>query len=393
MILKESPVSYDIDVYSDEVLDDPYPHYRVLRELGPAVWLPKNQLWAISRHKDVREALRNHQVFSSAHGVAGNEATNKVSQGNLLASDPPQHDLLRRVVGAPLSPRALGPLRERLEASADTLVDRLVERGSFDAVTDLAQHLPVTIVSELVGLPEEGRHNMLRWAAATFDQLGGENARTQAARPVTQEMREYTLAATPDKLRPGSWAAMLYEAGDQNVIPKTLCPVLMRDYLGPSLDTTIFATSNLILLFGQNPDQWDIVRNDPLLIPNAINECVRLESPIQSFTRRLLADHDVDGARIPNGGRALIMYASANRDERRWEHAERFDVRRKVGEHVGFGHGIHTCAGMHLARMEMQVLMQALTTRVRRFEIGAPVRARNNVLRGLEHLPVRVQQL
>lgn len=391
MIMRESPVSYDIDVYGDEILDDPYPHYRELRELGPAVWLPKNQLWAISRHKDVREALRNHQVFSSAHGVAGNEATNKVSQGNLLASDPPQHDLLRRVISAPLSPKALSPLRGRLEASANSLVDRLVERGSFDAVTDFAQHLPVTIVSELVGLPEEGRHNMLRWAAATFDQLGGENARTQAARPVTQEMREYTLTATPDKLRPGSWAAMLYEAGDQNVIPKALCPVLMRDYLGPSLDTTIFATSNLILLFGQNPDQWDLVRNDPSLIPNAINECVRLESPIQSFTRRLLADHDIDGVRIPNGSRAIIMYASANRDERKWDRAECFDVRRKVGEHVGFGHGVHTCAGMHLARMEMQVLLQALTTRVRRFEIGAPVRAKNNVLRGLEHLPVRVQ--
>ena len=142
------------------------------------MWLPKNQLWAISRHKDVREALRNHQVFSSAHGVAGNEATNNASRGNLLATDPPQHDLLRRVVGAPLSPKALNPLRERLEASAIALVDRLVERGSFDAVTDFAQYLPVTIVSELVGLPEEGRHNMLRWAAATFNQLGGENART-----------------------------------------------------------------------------------------------------------------------------------------------------------------------------------------------------------------------
>lgn len=388
-----SPVSCNIDVYSDEVLDDPYPHYRRLRELGPAVWLPKNQLWAISRHKDVREALRNHQIFSSAHGVAGNEATNNASRGNLLATDPPQHDLLRRVVGAPLSPRALNPLRERLEASATALVDRLVERGSFDAVTDFAQYLPVTIVSELVGLPEEGRHNMLRWAAATFNQLGGENARTEAARPVTQEMREYTLTATPDKLRPGSWAAMLYEAGEQGVIPRSLCPVLMRDYLGPSLDTTIFATSNLILLFGQNPDQWDIVRADPSLILNAINECVRLESPIQSFTRRLLADYAVDGTRVPQGERALVMYASANRDERKWDRAERFDVRRKVGEHVGFGHGIHTCAGMHLARMEMQVLMQALTTRVRRFEIGTPVRAKNNVLRGLEHLPVRVQLL
>ena len=382
--------SYDIDIYSDEVLHDPYPHYRALRDLGPAVWLSKNGLWAISRHKDVREALRNHQVFSSAHGVAGNETTNAGSRGNLLASDPPDHDLLRRVVGAPLLPKALSPLRERLEASASRLVDQLVSRGSFDAVTDFAQYLPVTIVSELVGLPEEGRHNMLRWAAATFNLLGGENARSQCARPITQEMREYTLAATPDKLRPGSWAAMFYEAGEAGVVPKSLCPVLMRDYLGPSLDTTIFATSNLILLFARNPDQWDIVRQDPTLIMNSINECVRLESPIQSFTRCLLSEQDIDGTRLPAGARALVIYASANRDERKWDEPERFDVRRKVSEQVGFGYGIHTCAGMHLARLEMQVLMQALVKRVRRFEIGTPVRAMNNVLRGLEHLPVSV---
>lgn len=389
----ETAASYDVDLYSDEVLRDPYPHYRALRDLGPAVWLPRNDLWALSRHKDVREALRNHQVFSSAHGVAGNEATNRIARGNLLASDPPEHDVLRRVVGAPLSPKALTPLRARLEESANALVDELVARGSFDAVTDFAQYLPVTIVSDLVGLPEEGRQNMLRWAAATFDQLGGENARTEAARPVTQEMRDYTLTkATPDKLKPGSWAAMLYKAGDDGIVPKTLCPVLMRDYLGPSLDTTIFATSNLILLFGRNPDQWDIVREDPSLILNAINECVRLESPIQGFTRYLLADHDVDGVRLPAGARTLILYGSANRDERKWEQPERFDVRRKVGEHVGFGHGIHTCAGMHLARLEMQVLLQALVTRVRRFEIGEPVRATNNVLRGLERLPVTVQR-
>jgi hypothetical protein len=233
---------------------------------------------------------------------------------------------------------------------------------------------------------------MLKWAAATFDQLGGENKRTACARPVTQEMRDYTCnVATPDKLKPGSWSARLYEAGNSGVVPITTCPVLMRDYLGPSLDTTIFATGSMIMLFGQNPAQWELLRSDPSLVANAVNEVVRLESPIRGFTRCLTRDHLVGGTTLRRGDRALLLFASANRDERKWERPEQFDIRRKVSEHVGFGYGIHTCAGMHLARLEMQALLRALIPRVRRFNLGEAVYARNNVLRGLRSLPVTIE--
>jgi cytochrome P450 len=385
-------IEYDVDLYRDEVLDDPYPHYAALRELGAAVWLPRNRLWAISRHADVRDALFNHAVFSSAQGVAASERTNAYARGNLLASDPPEHDLLRKVVGAPLTPRAVSELKGTIEPTAEQLIERLVAQQSFDAASDLAAHLPVTIVSELVGLPEQGRQNMLKWAAATFDQLGGENERTVQARPVTQEMRDYvTNVATVDKLKPGSWAARLYEAGANGVVPMTMCPVLMRDYLGPSLDTTIFATASMILLFGQNPEQWDLLRSDPSLVANAVNETVRLESPIRGFTRCLTRDHVVGDVAVRQGDRALLLFASANRDERKWDNPERFDITRKVGEQVGFGYGIHTCAGMHLARLEMQALLRALIPRVRRFHLGTPVYERNNVLRGLKSLPVTIE--
>jgi len=385
-------IEYDVDLYCDEVLDDPYPHYAALRELGAAVWLPRNRLWAISRHADVRDALFNHAVFSSAQGVAASERTNAYARGNLLASDPPEHDLLRKVVGAPLTPRAVSELKGTIEPTAEQLIERLVAQQSFDAASDLAAHLPVTIVSELVGLPEQGRQNMLKWAAATFDQLGGENERTVQARPVTQEMRDYvTNVATVDKLKPGSWAARLYEAGANGVVPMTMCPVLMRDYLGPSLDTTIFATASMILLFGQNPEQWDLLRSDPSLVANAVNETVRLESPIRGFTRCLTRDHVVGDVAVRQGDRALLLFASANRDERKWDNPERFDITRKVGEQVGFGYGIHTCAGMHLARLEMQALLRALIPRVRRFHLGTPVYERNNVLRGLKSLPVTIE--
>ena len=382
---------YDVDLYGTDVLQDPYPHYRALRDFGAAVWLPQNQLYAIARFDDVRAALRNPAVFSSAAGVAANDAVNAMSQGTTLASDAPLHDRLRAIIAAPLMPRALEEVKPQIRAEARRLVEDLVGRGSFDAVTDLAQHLPLTIVSELVGLEDYGRGSMLRWAAATFNVLGTMNERGSAAMVDVQEMRRYLGgAAIRDRLRPDSWGERIFQAADRGEVEPERCPVLMRDYLGPSLDTTIFATANLMLLFGRHPDQWDLVRADPALIPNAINEALRLESPVRGFTRSLTADTVVGDVTLPAGSRAVLLYASANRDERKWADAETFDVRRRANDHLGFGNGTHMCAGLHLARLEMAALLEVLVEKVARFTIGEPELALNNVLRGLASLPVRV---
>lgn len=382
---------YDVDLYGDDVLRDPYPHYRALRDLGAAVWLPRNGLYAVGRFEDVRAALRNPGLFSSAQGVAANDHVNEISRGTTLASDAPLHDRLRGIVAAPLTPRALEEIGPQIRAEARRLVDDLVNRRAFDAVTDLAQHLPLAIVSNLVGLEDYGRGSMLRWASATFNVLGTMNARGCAAMADVQEMRTYLGgSAIRQRLRPGSWGDRIFEAADRGEIEPERCPVLMRDYLGPSLDTTIFATANLILLFGKHPEQWDLVREEPVLIPNAINEALRLESPIRGFTRCLAADAAIGSTIIPAGSRVLLLYASANRDERKWQDPERFDVRRRASDHLGFGNGTHMCAGLHLARLEMTALLEVLVERVRRFEIGQPVLAFNNVLRGLASLPVQV---
>lgn len=383
--------TYDVDLYSDEVLRDPYPHYRTLRELGAAVWLPRHDLYAIGRFDEVRAALRNPTVFSSADGVAANGNVNEMSRGTTLASDAPLHDRLRAIIGAPLSPRSLEEIGPQIRAEARRLVDHLVERKQFDAVTDLAQYLPLTIVSKLVGLEDYGRGSMLRWASATFNVLGTMNERGCAAMADIHEMRSYL--GVPDireRLRPGSWGRRIFEAADRGEVEPERCPVLMRDYLGPSLDTTIFATANLILLFGRHPDQWQLVREDPKLIPSAINEALRLESPIRGFTRCVSSNATVMDVLIPGGSRALLLYASANRDERKWQDPERFDVRRRANDHLGFGNGTHMCAGLHLARLEMTALLEVLVEKVRSFDIGEPVLALNNVLRGLTSLPVRV---
>lgn len=381
---------YHPDIYADEGILDPYPHYRALRELGAAVWLPAHSVWAISRYDDVRAALRDHDGFSSASGVAVGEAVNRGLGGTTLASDPPLHDKLRKLVAAPMTVGALNLIKADIAAAAHAVVDRLVARGRFDAATDLAQHLPLTIVSQLVGLPEAGRANMLPYAAGVFDMLGPENARSADAMPVILEMRGLIAALTRDTVKPGSWAARLLDHVDAGTIAPEQFPVLLRDYLGPSLDTTIFATSSLIWLFAQNSDQWDLLRAEPKLIRNAINEAIRIESPIRGFTRVLTRDRVIGGTPLPAGARVLLLFASANRDDRKWHEPEVFDIRRKVGDHLGFGFGIHSCAGMHLARLEIELLLEALVARVRRFEAGAPTRAINNTLRGYASLPVTV---
>lgn len=381
---------YDVDLYEESVLRDPYPHYARIRDLGPAVWLPRNDLWAIGRHADVRKCLADHELFQSGKGVAANRQANEMAPGNLLASDPPLHDKLRKIVGAPLTAMALREVTDRIATSADELIDRLIERDEFDGMLDLAQYLPLSIVTELVGMPDFGRENQLKWAAAVFDMLGGDNERAKKALPVVLEMREYTNeGATEEKVRPGSWVARLYDAAKSGLIESSRVQVLMRDYLGPSLDTTIFATGHLMHQLGTHPEQWSALRETPSLIPNAINEAVRLESPIRGFTRNVSRDTELDGIVLKKDERVLILYASANRDERRWSNPQAFDVTRALPDHVGFGHGIHACAGMQLARLEMKSILAAMVRKVRRIDVGEPTLALNNVLRGFSHLPMR----
>ena len=382
----------DLELYTDAALTDPYPIYRELRDLGPAVFLRKYGLFVLPRYDGVRQALENWQIFSSARGVSMNDTMNEALRDGLLCSDPPRHDVLRKIIEKPLTPRALSELRDRINSEAEAHVDRLVARGSFDAATDLAQYLPVTIVSELVGLPDDGRERMLEWAPANFDCFGPMNPRTERALTIVAEMVNYAFTqCVPGKLKPGGWAAMIWEAADRGEIAKETCPFLMNDYMGPSLDTTIFATANAIMLFAQHPDQWDLIRQNPALIPQAINEIVRLETPIQHFSRYVTQQVAVDAVSLPQGARAIVLYASANRDERKWNDAEVFNVMRAgTAEHLAFGFGEHVCVGSHLARMEIRALLAALAKRVKRFELGKTERVLNNVLRGLAKCEVTV---
>ena len=379
----------DIDIYSAEALADPYENYRIFRDTAPIVRLPKYDLYLMARFADVQGALKNNTLFASGDGVAMNDLMNKAIAGSTLHTDAPYHSTLRSIVSRPLTPARLTELRQGLYDIAEKLVERLVAKGDFDAATELAPHLPVTVVSELVGLPEEGRERMLTWAGAVFNSLGPRGLElTETALPIVDEMVTYARGCTADRVKPGSWVAKLYEAVEAGELRFEQVGPVMGDYLGPSLDTTILATGSTIALFAQNPDQWDKLRASPTMIPNAVNEAIRLESPIQGFSRVLTDDFSVEDQRLHKGARVLVMYASGNRDERRWEDPERFDITRRANEQLGFGHGIHMCMGANLARMEISALLSALIPRVERFELHEAERISNNVLRGYKSLKV-----
>lgn len=384
---------YDGDLYADEVIRDPYPVYAHLRDLGPVVRLSRLQVYALPRYAEVASVLRQPKRFVSSRGVSLNERTNRLLVGSTLNSDPPEHDATRAITSEPLLPGALEAIAPRIRRAADTLVAGLVQRGRFDAVSDFAQYLPVTIVAELVGLPDQAREKMLTWASATFNLFGPENERAQAAFDDLRDLKAFLDEyGTPDKLKPGGWAQRIFHVGAERGIPFETCAQLMRDYINPSLDTTISSTGQAIKFFADAPDQWALVRERPELIPNAVEEVVRLASPIRAFTRFVAEDSEIAGVPIPQGARVMVMYASANRDERKFADPDRFDVTRDVHDHLGFGSGVHMCMGMHLARLEIVSLLQSLARRVKTLALaGEPVVAMNNTIRAYASLPVVVE--
>ncbi|HWC80182.1 MAG TPA: cytochrome P450 [Pseudonocardiaceae bacterium] len=382
----------DLDLFADDARLNPYPLYDQLRDLGPVVHLTRHEVYAVPRYAEAAAVLDNWQRYSSAQGVFMNPALNE-QLGSLitLCLDPPEHTTVRELLGRPMRADRLRELRPQLRAEAESIVDTLVARGSFDAATELAEHLPMNVISGLVGLGEHGRQNMLRWAAATWESQGVPNERVEQAAPIVGEFMEFAAAqAVPGKIEPGGWADRLYTAAEAGEIRREQCPMMMIDYVTPSLDTTIYAISNAVRLFAEHPDQWDLIRADPGLVSHAINETLRLESPVQQFSRVVTEAHTLGGVRLAEGDRVLVLYGSANRDERKYPDPTRFDVTRKPTDHLAFGRGEHACVGMQLARLEMDAILRALARRVTRFDIEDAVPVLSNALHGMERLQVSV---
>jgi cytochrome P450 len=378
-----------VDLFSDEALEHPYPLYAHLRAAGGAVYLERYDAFALPRYAEASQALRDWQTFSSAEGTAMDAEVNRLRAGNIISTDPPDHTVLRRILARALGPRAVRQLTEEIGRRADELVERCVDAGSFDAIADLAQPLPIGVICDLVGFPEEGRDELLDSAHASFNTFGPMNERALASVPQLEGIWEYLAAAgRREGLPADSVGAMIHDAADAGEIRADQVLPLLFAFATAGMETTVSAIGSAVWLLASDPDAWAAVRANPELAAAAFKEAIRVETPIQVFTRVCRREVEIDGVRLPEGARIITMFGSANRDEAKWERADRFEVARNPVDHLAFGHGIHRCLGVTLAELEGQAVLRSLARSARTLEAGEPVRKLNNILRGLEHLPI-----
>lgn len=386
----------DIDLWSDETLENPFPYYRKLRDIGPAAYMSKYGFWFIGRYDVVKSALADWETFSSAHlgGIAMNDGTNQAWHGSPLNTDPPEHAGRRKVLDDALRPRHLRSALPDIEQRAEVVVEKLLERGEFDGVQDFARDLPLHIVMDLIGWPQDGRETMLDWADGAFNAAGpAGNQRMLDSLPRLAAGMDYlTNTVTKDTIAPNSFGSVVFDAAERGELPKELVPITLAGYLNAALDTTINAVGSLLWLFATHPDQWKLVHEDPSLVPSAFLEGVRMESPAQLFSRSTTRDVDLgEGCIIPANTRVVHSYQAANRDERHFVDPDRFDVTRNPTDNLAFDYGTHACPGRTLATMEGHALFTALAKKVRSIELtGEPTRTLNNITRGFNTLPLRI---
>lgn len=387
--------SLAIDPFALEILRDPFPTHAAMREAGPIFRLEPLNCWGVARYKEMRSILENHQVFISSGGVGLAD----IRKGGavrtpslLLETDPPDHSRNRAVVSAILSPKALRDLRSDFEEKAKILVDRLVDKGEFDAVEDLAQAFPLQVFADAVGLPPTGRHMLLAYGDLLFNAVGPFNAVFQkSAQNATEVVAWITHHCSRVHLTDTGFGAQIYAEATQRGLTEQQAGMLVRSFLSAGIDTTVHTISNALFRFARHPDQWTMLRTRPDLMRKAIDEVIRLESPFQTFFRTAGEDVEFGGATIREGDKILLSVGAANRDPRQWDEAEAFRIDRFPSGHVGFGAGIHGCVGQMVARLELEALLGAMIVKVAAIELTAePIRYVNNVLHGMSHMPIRL---
>src|SRR5262245_44573237 len=386
-----------VDPFSVESLTNPYPFHEELREAGAVVWLERYGIWAMARHEEVRASLMDWETFCSSAGVGLSDFRKEKPwrpPSIILEADPPLHTRTRAVLTRILSAAAMKKLWATFEADAIRLVDQLVERGSFDAVKDLAEVYPLKVFPDAVGLADDGREHLLPYGNMAFNAFGPQNDLFRRAMANAQPVVSWIMSRCQRaSLAPGGLGAQIYAAADTGELTEDEASLLVRSFLTAGLDTTVVGLGNALLCFALHPEQWQRLRQDPSLARAAFDEVLRYESPIQTFFRTTTRPVEVAGVNLGEGEKVLLFLAAANRDGRRWENPDHFDITRRATGHLAFGVGIHGCVGMAVARLEAEILLSLLARRVEAVELaGEPERRLNNTLRGLARLPLRVRR-
>jgi 4-methoxybenzoate monooxygenase (O-demethylating) len=385
----------DVDPFAIEFFENPHPSHEVLREAGPVVRFEKWNAYGVARYAEVYAVLNDPATFCSSRGVGLSDFAKEKPwrpQSIILEADPPAHTRTRAVLNRVLSPAIMKQLREDFSVAAEKKADELVARGSFDAIAELAEAYPLSVFPDAMGLKQEGRENLLPYAGLVFNAFGPPNKLRQDSLERSAPHQAYVAEQCQrENLAPGGFGACIHAQADTGQITPAEAPLLVRSLLSAGLDTTVNGIGAAIYCMARFPEQWARFRNEPSLARNAFEEAIRFESPVQTFFRTTTRDVDISGFRIGEGEKVLMFLGAANRDPRRWQNPDSYDIKRQTSGHVGFGSGIHMCVGQLLARLEGEVMLSALARKVANIEITGPVKRRyNNTLRGLDSLPVTI---
>jgi cytochrome P450 len=386
---------------------DPYPTYALLRREAPVYWSSSSQCWLISRYDDVAASLRDHRSFTSGGRVTSYldqlppDVKQKTSSlrahfsAGLISSDPPAHTRLRSLLNRSFTNRRVEAMRDRVQQLVDEALDEHANRGRMDVVADLAYPVPATVIAEMLGVPSEERSRFLKWANAVVGVVATgyvEPGYAENADAVVREARAWLSDLIAERrARPTDdlFSALASHEGDDALTDAELLSTCVTLLVAGHETTTSLISSGLLLLL-ENPDALEYVRGadaDEMAI--AVEEILRCESPLQRNLRVAGCDTELHGQRIRAGDRVEQLLGSANRDERHFEHADRFDPHRSPNRHLAFGMSIHLCVGAPLARLEAPIAIGSLIRRFANLELAAEARWGNNSFtRKLESLPI-----
>lgn len=371
----------EFDPFSKEFFEDPTDIYRRLRDEAPVYFNEKYGFYALSRFEDVVMAHRNWQTYSSEHGVDLSTLTMDPdlvrSLGMIIMMDPPAHDRYRSLVSRVFTPRAVQALEPMIREVIVDLLDQVADRDEFDLVRDLSAPFPVEIISRMVGVPAGERQQIREWLDAGLHREPGEMNPSVEGQTAMIEMVGYFLDLTRHKrAHPGddmltrlTQASVDQGDGTTSMLSDNEIAGFSTLLGGAGAETVTKLVASAVVTFDHHRDVWQEVRQDPELMPKAVEETLRYLPPSQYQGRFSTTEHTFEGGTIPEGFPVLLITGAATRDPRAFDRPDEFDIHRPQSVAIGFGHGVHSCLGAALARMETRIALEELAKRWTRLEV------------------------
>lgn len=364
---------------------DPYPHYAELREAAAVHHLSEEDV-LLTRYDDVLACVRDHELFSSQDARGGGSAA-----ASIISQDPPDHTRMRHLVTGPFRPKAIAALEPDVREVTERLVDELIEaneQGEADFVAQFAAALPVIVIAKMMGIPVERHAEFRHWSDVSVANLAGLQPDDEEAAQATAEMADFFTGMIQDRREnPGDDLISAVLGGEEPLSDYEVL-VFCFTLLVAGNETTTNLIGNALVALLANPGEMERLWADPSLVPSAMEEALRFDPPAQAVARKTTAPTAIDGHEIGAGATVHVLLASANRDPRRYDEPDRFDVTRNPPDHMAFGNGIHLCLGARLARLESRVAYETLIRRIRDVRPNGPVVRQLAKLRGVRSMPI-----